>query len=80
MQERAESIGATLTVVSRPGGGTAVMMERPNTGDVMSDEVLESMMSMTSGTGTAYGDHEPDGEPATADTSTPEPLRQETAT
>src|SRR5690606_7357518 len=49
MQERAESIGATLTVVSRPGGGTAVIVERPNSGDVMSDEVLESMMSMSTG-------------------------------
>jgi signal transduction histidine kinase len=77
MQERAESIGATLTVVSRPGGGTAVVVERPNTGDVMSDEVLESMMSMSAGFSPDGHDHEP--EPADADTPDPEPVRQETA-
>jgi signal transduction histidine kinase len=47
MRERAESIGATFTIVTRPGGGTAIVIERPNSGDVMSDEVLESMMSMS---------------------------------
>jgi signal transduction histidine kinase len=78
MHERAESIGATLTVVSRPGGGTAVMMERPNTGDVMSDEVLESMMSMSAGT--SHDGHEPDGEPAATDTPATEPARQESPT
>lgn len=78
MQERAESIGATLTVVSRPGGGTAVIVERPNSGDVMSDEVLESMMSMsasathddTESDGTAPADITPDTAPARQETST----------
>ena len=49
MRERAESIAATLTIVSKPGGGTAIVIERANSGDVMSDEVLESMMSISNG-------------------------------
>jgi signal transduction histidine kinase len=49
MRERAESIGATFTIVSKPGGGTAIVIERPNSGDVMSDEVLESMMLQSNG-------------------------------
>jgi hypothetical protein len=77
MHERAESIGATLTVVSRPGGGTAVMIERPNTGDVMSDEVLESMMSMSAGA--AHDGHDPESEPEAENTPASEPARQETA-
>jgi signal transduction histidine kinase len=76
MQERAESIGATLTVVSRPGGGTAVVVERQNTGDVMSDEVLESMMSMSAGA--THDDFEHVVEPVAADLPDPVPARQET--
>lgn len=71
MRERAESIGATLTIVSKPGGGTAIVIERPNSGDVMSDEVLESMMSMTV-TGTADSevpDTDADGSPTDAEAS-----------
>lgn len=49
MRERAESIGATFAIVSRPGGGTAIVIERANSGDVMSDEVLESMMLQSNG-------------------------------
>lgn len=63
MRERAESIAATLTIVSKPGGGTAIVIERANSGDVMSDEVLESMMSMSNGTSLVeldHADHDPD--------------------
>ena len=44
MRERAAAIGATFTVVSRAGGGTAIIVERPHTGSVMSDEVLADLM------------------------------------
>ena len=77
MQERAESIGATLTVVSRPGGGTAVIVERPNSGDVMSDEVLESMMSMS--TGASHDEDESAGNASADAALDTEPARQETS-
>lgn len=72
MRERAESIGATFAIVSRPGGGTAIVIERPNSGDMMSDEVLESMMSMSGNHSMAEGQPlETDDSPrdATADLS-----------
>ncbi len=46
MRERAASIGANLTVVSRPGGGAAIIVERAHTGSVMSDDVLADMISI----------------------------------
>ncbi len=46
MRERAAAIGATLTIVSRPGGGAAIILERPHTGNVMSDDVLADLMSI----------------------------------
>ncbi len=46
MRERAAVIGATFTIVSRPGGGTAIVLERPNTGNVMSDDVLADLISI----------------------------------
>jgi len=45
MRERAAAIGATLTIVTRPGGGTAIILERPHTGSVMSDDVLADLIS-----------------------------------
>lgn len=45
MRERAAAIGATFTVVSRPGGGTAIVLERANTGNVMYDDVLADLIS-----------------------------------
>ncbi len=44
MRERAASIGATFTVVSRAGGGAAIIVERTHTGSVMSDDVLADLM------------------------------------
>lgn len=44
MRERAAAIGATFTVVSRQGGGAAIIVERAHTGSVMSDDVLADLM------------------------------------
>ncbi len=45
MRERAAAISATFTIVSRPGGGTAIVLERANTGNVMYDDVLADLIS-----------------------------------
>jgi len=44
MKERADAIGATFQIVSRPGGGTAIIIDRVNTGNVMSDDVLATLI------------------------------------
>ncbi|HWV23540.1 MAG TPA: ATP-binding protein [Thermomicrobiales bacterium] len=44
MRERAAAIGANLSIISRPGGGTAIVLERTDTGNVMSDELLDELM------------------------------------
>lgn len=44
MRERAAAIGANLSIVSKPGGGTAIVLERTDTGNVMSDELLDELM------------------------------------
>jgi signal transduction histidine kinase len=44
MRERADAIGATFQIVSRPGGGTAIIIDRVNTGNVMSDDVLATLI------------------------------------
>ncbi len=46
MRERAAAIGASLTIVSRPGGGTAIILERAHTESVMSDDVLADLISV----------------------------------
>ncbi len=46
MRERAAAIGASLTIVSRPGGGTALILERAHTESVMSDDVLADLISV----------------------------------
>ncbi|MEJ7902292.1 MAG: ATP-binding protein [Thermomicrobiales bacterium] len=46
MRERAAAIGASLTIVSRPGGGTAIILERTHTESVMSDDVLADLISV----------------------------------
>jgi hypothetical protein len=46
MRERASVIGASFKIVSRPGGGTAIVLERANTGNVMSDDVLADLISI----------------------------------
>jgi signal transduction histidine kinase len=45
MRERAESIGATFQIVSRPGGGTAIVIEGINASNVMSDDVLATLIA-----------------------------------
>lgn len=44
MRERAAAIGASFTIVSKPGRGTAIIIERADTGSVMSDHVLADLM------------------------------------
>jgi len=46
MRERAAAIGASLTIVSRHGGGTAIILERTHTESVMSDDVLADLISV----------------------------------
>jgi signal transduction histidine kinase len=46
MRERAAAIGATLNIVSRAGGGTAIILERTHTESVMSDDVLADLISV----------------------------------
>jgi signal transduction histidine kinase len=52
MRERAASIGATLTIVSQPGDGTLVMIERPY-GPTMTLETVDT--ESTNGKGHANG-------------------------
>lgn len=67
MRERAAAIGANLTVVSRPGGGAAIIVERTHTGSVMSDDVLANLISIES---QRHGESRLDEEPATEDGNT----------
>jgi signal transduction histidine kinase len=62
MRERAAAIGATLTIVSRPGGGTAIILERAHTGSVMSDEVLADLISVENTRWSQSGNGMDDGE------------------
>lgn len=51
MRERAAAIGATFKIASRPGGGTAIIIERADPGSVMSDAVLADLMNTTMANG-----------------------------
>lgn len=44
MRERAATIDADFEILSRPGGGTVIIVERRDTGSVMSDELLDSIL------------------------------------
>lgn len=44
MQERAAAIDASFEIISRPGGGTAIIIERKDTGSVMSDALLDDLL------------------------------------
>lgn len=44
MRERAASIDADFEILSRPGGGTVIIVERRDTGSPMSDELLDSIL------------------------------------
>lgn len=44
MRERAAAIDASFEIISRPGGGTAIIIEREDTGSVMSDELLDDLL------------------------------------
>jgi len=47
MRERAVAIGATFRIVSKPGSGTAIIIERANTGSLLSEQVLADLMGPT---------------------------------
>ncbi|MCA9833636.1 MAG: hypothetical protein KC435_06815 [Thermomicrobiales bacterium] len=44
MRERAAAIDADFEILSRPGGGTVIIVERRDTGGVMSDALLETIL------------------------------------
>ena len=44
MRERAAAIDADFEILSRPGGGTVIILERRDTGSIMSDELLETIL------------------------------------
>lgn len=44
MRERAAAIDADFEILSRPGGGTVIIVERRDTGSIMSDELLENIL------------------------------------
>lgn len=44
MRERAAAIDADFEILSRPGGGTVIIVERRDTGGVMSDALLEMIL------------------------------------
>ncbi|MDQ3657442.1 MAG: HAMP domain-containing sensor histidine kinase [Chloroflexota bacterium] len=62
MRERAAAIGASLTIVSRPGGGTAIILERTHTESVMSDDVLADLISVEQTRSNQDGHVQDDGE------------------
>jgi signal transduction histidine kinase len=80
MRERAAAIGASFTIVTRPGGGTVILIERKSSEDVTMidiDALLESEAAhqqsvATNGTGNG---HAPDGELSSAAESLTSPQR-----
>lgn len=44
MRERAAAIGATFSIISRAGAGTAIILERPETGNVLSDDIFDNLL------------------------------------
>lgn len=44
MRERAAAIGASFSIISKPGGGTAIVIERAETGNVMSDDIFNDLI------------------------------------
>lgn len=61
MKERADAIGATFQIVSRPGGGTAIVIERINASSVMSDDVLATLIAESQLDEPALASQEPGG-------------------
>jgi signal transduction histidine kinase len=44
MRERAAAIGASFSIISRPGAGTAIIIERAETGNVLSDDLFDDLL------------------------------------
>lgn len=72
MRERAAAIGADFEILSRPGGGTVIIVERRDTGTIMSDELLETILRGRTENDLEDSDEVadiPDGEDTEADAS-----------
>jgi len=48
MRERAAAIGASFKIVSKPGGGSAIVIERAETGDMLSEVVISELIEVAS--------------------------------
>ncbi|MGC4105563.1 MAG: cache domain-containing protein [Thermomicrobiales bacterium] len=46
MRERAAAIGATFKIVSKPGDGSAIVIERTETGDMLSEVVISELIDV----------------------------------
>lgn len=64
MRERAAAIDADFEILSRPGGGTVIIVERRDTGSGLSDELLETILR---GRTDARIEKESESEPSTGD-------------
>lgn len=64
MRERAAAIDADFEILSRPGGGTVIIVERRDTGSGMSDELLETILR---GRSKANVEAETDSDPEATD-------------
>lgn len=73
MRERAAAIGATLKIVSKPGGGSAIILERPETGDFLSEIVVSELMDVT---GNEQDLGEPSARPSTDERRNAESSRE----
>lgn len=63
MRERAAAIGATIAIASRPGGGTAIVLERAHTGNALYDDVLADLVPAGAGSGDSAASEHPAVEP-----------------
>ncbi|MDQ3442065.1 MAG: histidine kinase [Chloroflexota bacterium] len=80
MRERAAAIGASLTIVSRPGGGTAIILERTHTESVMSDDVLADLISVEHTRSSHDGHALSDGDTAEVSATSGDPLHNGAST
>lgn len=78
MRERAAAIGATFTIVTRSGGGTAIVIERPASEDVTTIDIetlLEIEAAHHQADAEAADTPEPASEPAAHDDPATQPRR-----
>lgn len=60
MRERAAAIGASFKIISKPGGGSAIIIERADTGDMLSEAAISELIEVSG------ADLDDLGEPQTA--------------